>query len=41
MIDKDNQHNLWNEAMQREIKDIGTLNTFIPHNNKESIPKHY
>ena len=27
--------------MKREIKDIGALNTFILHDNKESIPKDY
>ena len=27
--------------MESEIKDIGALNTFIAHDNKESIPKYY
>ena len=27
--------------MEREIKDIDALNTFIPHDNRESIPKDY
>ena len=41
MMDKENQNNLWKEAMEREIKDIDALNTFIPHYNKESTPKDY
>ena len=40
-MDKENQNNLWNEWMEREIKDIDAHNIFIPNDNKESIPKVY
>ena len=41
MMDKDKQNNLWKEVMERKIKDIDALNSFIPHDNKESLPKDY
>ena len=39
MMEKDNQNNLCKEIMERVIKDIDALNTFISHDNKETIPK--
>ena len=39
MMDKENQNNLWKETKERDIKDIDTLNTFIPYDNNKSIPK--